>query len=98
MGKYNVYTDGNGSDLILVQGMGQYVPLEKLSAVQVERDALAAKLAIIEADVLQREAQLILTAHEDPASKMSLPTLATLQQIGSIMMTRAALARAKVGA
>lgn len=61
-------------------------------------DRLAAKLATLEADVLQREAQLILTAHQDPASKMSQQTIGTLQKIGGIMMTRAALARAKVGA
>lgn len=60
-----------------------------------ERDALAAKLALAEADVLQREAQLLLTAHETPGCQLSERSKATLKNIGGIMLTRAALARAK---
>lgn len=60
-----------------------------------QRDALAAKLALAEADVLQREAQLILTAHETPGCQLSERAKATLKSIGGIMLTRAALARAK---
>jgi len=70
---------------------------EHADKMKVERDALAEKLATLEADVLQREAQLILTAHHDPSSKMSQQTIGTLQKIGGIMMTRSALARAKGG-
>lgn len=42
MSKYKVLTDGNGSDLIQVVGLGIYVPLSKLQAAQHEAEALAA--------------------------------------------------------
>lgn len=58
---------------------------------------LRAKLATVEADALDREADLMLTAHKDPAAMMSRQTAGTLQIIGATMKARAALARAKAG-
>lgn len=48
MAKYNVYTDGNGSDAIMVQGLGHYVPVDRWAEIAQERDALVAKLALID--------------------------------------------------
>lgn len=40
---YKVLTDGNGSKLIRVVGMGDYMPLKDYEALRLERDALAMK-------------------------------------------------------
>jgi hypothetical protein len=40
--KRKVYTDGNGSTLIMVDGLGQYVPASEFISLQAERDALKA--------------------------------------------------------
>jgi hypothetical protein len=42
--KRKVYTDGNGSALIMVDGLGQYVPASEFISLQAERDALVAQL------------------------------------------------------
>jgi len=42
--KRKVYTDGNGSTLIMVDGLGQYVPASEFISLQAERDALVAQL------------------------------------------------------
>lgn len=44
MSKYKVLTDGNGSDLIQVVGLGFYVPLSRLQAAKTELKALAAQV------------------------------------------------------
>ena len=60
-------------------------------------DELRAKLDTLEADVLDREADLILTARKDPAAMMSRQTAATMQSVGGTMKARAAIARARAG-
>jgi hypothetical protein len=42
--KRKVYTDGNGSTLIAVDGLGQYVPASEFISLQTERNALSEQL------------------------------------------------------
>lgn len=51
MAKRTVLTDGNDSDLIQVEGLGVYVPLEKLRAAEAERDALAAQVEALQSRI-----------------------------------------------
>lgn len=85
MSKYKVLTDGNGSDLIQVVGLGIYVPLSKFRDIEVERDALAANMA--EHQRLHRELNTIL--HPD-GNGPSAPSLCDL--VSYVRSDRQALA------
>lgn len=71
---------------------------EERMKLKAERDDFAAKLATLEADVLDREADFIISAPADSGVKWSKAVIDTHQRIGSVMKSRAALARARVGA
>lgn len=46
--KTNVYTDGNGSNRILVQGMGEYIPLAELLMSEEKRVALESLIVALQ--------------------------------------------------
>jgi hypothetical protein len=68
---------------------------DKAAKLEAAHDALVDQLATCEADTLESEARLILSAPQDPQATMSKSSAMTLQETGSIMLSRAALVRAK---
>lgn len=60
-------------------------------------EELERQLATIEADTLEREADLILAAPDDSGVNWSKTARSMFNQIGTMMKARAALARAKAG-
>lgn len=94
-------------DILEVLQLGCSVNLDRRQAVRLgsyisnlkaERGDLAAKLATMEADILDREADLIITAPDESGMDWSSNARNHYTKIGAMMKARAAIARAKGGA
>lgn len=70
---------------------------QTLNAAMLEIEKLRGQMATVEADVLDREAKLIISAPHDDAVNWSKDVIDVYHRIGTTMQSRAALARAKVG-
>jgi hypothetical protein len=64
MPKLNVYFDGNGSDVIAVQGLGEFAPVAQLVQATQERDALAAQVKRL-AVTVDKARDLYIEEHAD---------------------------------
>lgn len=84
------------TDLILARREIEALKLENAHC-RATCDELRAKLDTLEADVLDREADLIIAAPDDSALHQLDPVRSHYTKIGTIMKARAAVARAKAG-